>query len=169
MKIRLALSLLITGLLLPGCLTPVDNGVTAADITVEFQNPDKFQDARDSFGGSTDQSALETLRTAVKDAARPHLKAGQKLRVTFTDVDLAGEFEPQAGPSADHVRFIKAIYTPRLVLTFELTDAAGAILRQGSRTLNDMNFQSNSLRIGSDQPFFYDKVLIQDWVHAEFR
>ncbi|MDI1248704.1 MAG: DUF3016 domain-containing protein [Lacunisphaera sp.] len=169
MKIRLALPLLITGLLLSACTTPVDNGVTAADITVEFQNPDKFQDARDSFGGSTDQSALDTLRAAVKDSARPHLKAGQKLQVTFTDIDLAGEFEPQAGPSAGHVRFIKAIYTPRLTLTFELTDAAGAMLRQGQRTLTDMNFQANSLRIGSDQPFFYDKVLVQDWVHAEFR
>jgi hypothetical protein len=169
MKTSLTLPLLITGLLLSGCLTPVDNGVTAADITVEFQNPEKFQDARDSFGGSTDQSALDALRAAVKDSARPHLKAGQKLRVTFTDVDLAGEFEPQAGPSASHVRFIKAIYMPRLTLTFELTDAAGAIVSQGSRTLNDMNYQSNSLRIGSDQPFFYDKVLLQDWVHGEFR
>lgn len=169
MKNRLTLPLLITGLLLSACTTPFNNGVTAADITVEFQNPEKFQDARDSFGGPTDQAALDTLRAAVKEAARPHLKAGQKLRVTFTDVDLAGEFEPQSGPQTDHVRFIKAIYTPRQALTFALTDAAGAILRQGQRTLTDMNFQANSLRIGSDQPFFYDKVLIQDWVHAEFR
>lgn len=169
MKTRLALPLLITGLLLSACTTPVNNGVAATDITVDFQHPEKFQDARDSFGGAPDQSALDTLRTAVKESARPHLKAGQKLRVTFTDIDLAGEFEPQAGPSAGHVRFIKAVYTPRQVLTFELTDATGAVLRQGSRTLTDLNYQSNSLRIGSDQPFFYDKVLIQDWVHAEFR
>jgi len=169
MKIRLPLPLLITGLLLSACTTLVDNGVTAADITVEFQNPEKFQDARDSFGGPTDKAALDTLRTAVKESARPHLKAGQKLRVTFTDVDLAGEFEPQSGPQTDHVRFIKAIYTPSQTLTFELTDAAGTVLRQGQRTLTDMNYQSNALRIGSDQPFFYDKVLIQDWVHAEFR
>lgn len=169
MNTRLALSLLIAGFLLSGCTTPTNNGVAATDITVEFQNPESFQDCRDSLGGSPDKSAFEALRTALKESARPHLKAGQKLRVTFTDIDLAGEFEPQAGPQANHVRFIKPIYMPRLVLTFELTDATGTILRQGRRTLNDMNYQANALRIGSDQAFFYDKVLVQDWVHAEFR
>ncbi len=169
MNTRLALSLLVAGLLLSGCTTPTNNGAAATDIIVEFQNPENFQDCRDSLGGSPDKSALEALSTALKESARPHLKAGQKLRVTFTDVDLAGEFEPQAAPQASHVRFIKSIYTPRQVLAFELTDATGTILRQGRRTLNNMDYQANALRIGSDQPYFYDKVLIQDWVHAEFR
>jgi len=170
MNIRLPLSLLIAGLLLlSACTTATQNGATEADITVEFQHPENFRDARASFGGAPDESALDTLRAALKTAARPHLKAGQKLRVTFTDIDLAGEYEPQAGPQADHVRFIKSIYIPRQVLSFELSDSSGAVLRQGTRTLTDMNYQANSLRIGSDQPFFYDKVLLQDWVHDEFR
>ena len=169
MNTRLILPLIITGLLLSGCTTPASNGVTAADITVEFSKPDDFRDARSSFGGSTDQAALATLRTCLQENAAPRLQPGQKLRVTFTDLDLAGEFEPQTGAESDHIRIIKGIYIPRQVLTFELTDDAGKVLRQGTRTLTDLNFQSAALRVGSEQPYYYDKVLLQNWLSAEFK
>ena len=38
---------------------------------------------------------------------------GDKLTITFTDIDLAGDFEPWRGPQWDEVRIVKAIYPPR--------------------------------------------------------
>lgn len=168
MKTRLAHPLLIAGLLLAGCTTPTTpNGVAAADITVEFRNPDDFRDVRDSLGGSTDQNALEALRAWLQENAPAHLAAGQKLHVTFTDIDLAGDFLP--GASVDRVRIIRSVYIPRMELTFAVTDAAGRMIKEGTRTLTNLDFQNTGRRIGSDQPFFYDKMLLEDWLRREFK
>jgi hypothetical protein len=161
------LPLLAVGLLLSGCTTPTaPNGVAAQDITVEFQNPDNFRDARDSLGGFTDQNALEALRTCLQENAPARLAAGQKLRVTFTDIDLAGDFLP--GSSVDRVRIIRSIYIPRMELSFALTDAAGQVVKEGKRTLTNLDFQNTGRRIGSDQPFFYDRQLLEEWLRKEF-
>jgi len=168
MNTRTTLSLLAAGLLLAGCTTPsAPNGVTAADITVEFQNPDDFRDVRDSLGGSTDQNALASLRTWLQENAPASLAAGQKLHVTFTDIDLAGDFLP--GSSVDRVRIIRGIYIPRMELTFAVMDAAGQVVKQGTRTLTNLDFQNTGRRIGSDQAFFYDKMLLEDWLRKEFK
>lgn len=168
MKIHLAHLLLIAGLLLAGCTTPTSsNGVSAADITVEFQDPDNFRDVRDSLGGSTDQNALAALRSWLQENAPASLSAGQKLRVTFTDIDLAGDFLP--GSNVDRVRIIRSIYIPRMELSFAVTDAAGQVVKQGTRTLTNLDFQNTALRIGSDQSFFYDKMLLEDWLGKEFK
>jgi len=167
MKTHLACPLLVAGLLLAGCTTPTDpNGVTAADITVEFQNPDGFRDVRDSLGGSTDENALAALRTWLQENAPARLAAGQKLHVTFTDIDLAGDFLP--GSTVDRVRIIRGIYIPRMEFTFAITDAAGQVVKQGTRTLTNLDFQSTGRRTGFDQAFFYDKMLLEDWLRKEF-
>lgn len=169
MKTSAAFALLLTGLLFAGCTTTTNpqNGVTAADVTVEFQDPDKFRDVRESLGGSTDESALAALRTFLQKEAPARLQAGQKLRVVFTDIDLAGDFV--GGARYDRVRVIRGVFIPRQELSFTLTDSAGQVVKQGTRTLTDLNFQAAGLRIGSGQPYFYDKVLLEDWLRKEFK
>jgi hypothetical protein len=162
------LPLFLVGLFLASCTTPApSNGVTATDITVEFQNPDNFRDVRDSLGGSTDQHALAALRSWLQENAPARLSAGQKLRVTFTDIDLAGDFLP--GASVDRVRIIRGVYIPRMELSFAVTDAAGQVVKEGTRTLTNLDFQNTGHRIGSDQAFFYDKMLLEDWLRKEFK
>jgi hypothetical protein len=170
MKTPALLPLLLAGLFLAGCTTtptPPKNGVLGTDITVEFKNPDNFRDVRESIGGFTDENALAELRAYLKQQAPAHLQTGQKLLVTFTDIDLAGDFVP--GARIDRVRIIKSIYIPRQVLSFAVTDAAGQTVKEGTRTLTDMNFMLNATRIGSDQSFFYDKQLLADWLREEFK
>jgi hypothetical protein len=170
MKTLVTLLLAATSLLLAGCYTTtLQNGVSAADITVEFRDPDKFRDVRESLGGTTDENALAALRTYLQEKAPAKLQPGQKLRVTFTDIDLAGDFPSSGGGQYDRVRIIRGIYIPRQEFTFELTDSTGQVLKQGTRTLTDLNFQANGLRIGSDQAYFYDKLLLEDWLRKEFR
>jgi hypothetical protein len=169
MKTFVTLILTATSLLLAGCYTTtLQSGVSAADVTVEFKDPDKFRDMRDALGGDVDENAMAALRTYLKENAPTKLQAGQKLRVTFTDVDLAGDFPGSGGGRYDRVRVIRGIYIPRQEFTFELTDASGQVIKEGKRALSDLNFQANGLRIGSDQPYFYDKILLEDWLRKEF-
>ena len=170
MKTFVTLILAATSLLLAGCSTPTaQNGVTAADVTVEFRNPENFRDMRESLGGTTDENAVAALRKYLEENAPAKLQAGQKLRVTFTDIDLAGDFPGSGGGRYDRVRVIRGIYIPRQEFSFEVTDSAGQIIKQGTRTLTDLNFQANGLRVGSDQSYFYDKLLLEDWLRKEFR
>jgi hypothetical protein len=170
MKPLAALAPLLASLLLAGCYTTtLQTGVTAADITVEFEQPDRFRDVRESFGGSTDENALAALRSYLQENAPAKLKAGEKLRVVFTDIDLAGDFPGTGGGRYDRVRVIRSVYIPRQEFSFTLTDESGQVLKEGKRTLTDLNFQAAGLRIGSDQPFFYDKLLLEDWLRREFK
>lgn len=168
MKTPAAVLLLAAGLVLAGCQNRTPPKDLAA-VTVDFQNPDHFRDVRDSLGGGTDENALAALRTYLQENAPTYLQSGQKLHVTFTDIDLAGDFPASGGGRYDRVRLIRSIYIPRQEFTFELTDSSGAVLKQGKRTLMDMNFQAAGLRPGSDQAYFYDKVLLEDWLRREFK
>src|SRR3954468_18217096 len=169
MKHLAVLTLIAAGLGLSGCQTPPATTDVNSPVTVEFQNPDQFRDARESLGGPTDENALATLRTYLQENAPAHLQPGQKLRVTFTDIDLAGDFPASSGGRYDRVRVIRGIYVPRQEFSFQVTDASGQVVKQGKRTLTDLNFQASGMRIGSDQPYFYDKVLLEDWLRKEFR
>ncbi len=137
-------------------------------VAVTFKDSDKFTDARSSFGSSTDQYYLDTLSDHLKKVAAKHLATGQKLEITITDVDLAGDFIP-GNPNTQDVRIIKDIFFPRLALSFKLTGADGKVIKEGERKLSDMNFMGNISLIDRNQPLFYDKTLLSDWVQKEFK
>jgi hypothetical protein len=173
MKIRYSLiPLLSVGLFFAGCqsTSQSDNGVTADAITVNFAQPERFTDASETLGGSTSEYVLGTLRDYLKQTAPAYLKAGQRLSVTFNDVDLAGDIEPSTRASMQDIRIIKPIFSPRQVITFKLTDASGAVLKEGTRTLSNLNFQSDSIdpRSRSDS-FFYDKQLLAKWLREDLK
>lgn len=145
-----------------------DKVETPSNVTISYKDSDKFTDARSSFGFSTDQYYLDTLSDHLKKVAGKKLAAGQKLEVTVTDVDLAGEFLPIHG-GMDQVRIVKDIFTPKIVLTFKVIDATGKVVKEGERHLTDLNFMSNLGIIGRNEPLFYDKALLTDWVNKEFK
>jgi hypothetical protein len=147
--------------------------VTAAEatrsaVTVNFSEPDKFTDVASHFNGGTDKNYLEQLTEHLQKVASRQLAPGQRLEVTFTDIDLAGDFIP-SNPKLMDVRVIKDIYIPRQVLFFRLFDADGKVIKEGERKLTDLSFMNNIAGIDRDQPLFYDKTLLTDWVRKELR
>lgn len=140
----------------------------ASNVTISFHESDKFTDARSSFGSSTDQHYLDILSEHVRKVAGKRLAEGQKLEVTINDVDLAGDFRPDRVGLQD-VRIIKEIYLPRVKLAFKLLDAEGKVVKEGERKLSDLNFMNRAGIIGRNDPLFYDKNLLSDWVESEFK
>ena len=137
-------------------------------VTVKFNEPDKFTDAASHFNGGPDKYYLETLTEHLQKTAGRLLASGQKLEVTFTDIDLAGEFIPTRASMAD-VRIIKDIYIPRMTLSFRLLDAEGKVIKEGERKLTDLSFMNNISIVGRNEPLFYDKTLLTDWARKELK
>ena len=139
--------------------------------TVMFFEPEKFTDVANRAFGDSDQERNETLsdlRTHFIKQANRLLAPGQQLKITFTDIDLAGEFEPWRGGALADVRIVKDIYPPTMKLAFQLKDADGNVLKQGDRTLRDMGFMM-TLSIDRNDPLRFEKELFDNWVRDEFR
>lgn len=167
MKTKFSPSLLLAAALAAGSvLTAAES--KSDEVTVSFHEPKKFTDVRSHFGGDTDQYYLDTLATHLKRTVSKRLAPGMKLEVTFTDIDLAGDFVPGDVRSQD-IRVIKEIYIPRQKLVFKLIDADGQVVAEGERRLSDLNFMNNASIIGRNEPLFHDKALLSDWISREFK
>ncbi|HVU36204.1 MAG TPA: DUF3016 domain-containing protein [Opitutaceae bacterium] len=140
-----------------------------ADVT--FVNPDKFTDARDSYQGTDagrDANLAQIREYMLKEANR-YIPDGDRLSISVTDVDLAGDFEPWRGGQWDHVRIMKDIYPPRLALTFRLTDSSGNVIKEGTRRLQNLTYLQELVpQFFRDDPLKYDKALIDGWYGDEF-
>jgi hypothetical protein len=138
---------------------------------IVYFEPEKFTDVANRAFGDSDQERNETLsdlRTHFIKQANRLLAPGQQLKITFTDIDLAGEFEPWRGGALADVRIVKDIYPPTMKLAFQLKDADGNVLKQGDRTLRDMGFMM-TLSIDRNDPLRFEKELFDNWVRDEFR
>lgn len=111
----------------------------------------------------------DVLAQHLADKASPHVPAGQSLTVELEDIDLAGDFEPWAGPRLQDVRMIRDIYPPRLQLAFAVKDSQGKIISQGQRRLGNTGYLHDlpATRSASDS-LLHEKRLIDRWVRDEF-
>lgn len=146
-------------------VTSVSHSSRKDNITVTFQNPDKFTDAEEDFPGTTSTYYLDELRDCVQKTAAPLLPAGSTLTVTFLDIDLAGMIRPER----NNVRFMTSTTIPRAQLSFQLIGADGQVLQEGERRLMDMNYQMSIGLIGRNEALYYDKQLLKDWIAKEFK
>ena len=153
-----------------GVMIAADDAKSDQRVYVEFENADKFSDVGDSWAPTElGQAAnLERINHYVQNRAVKYLAADQKLEVTFTNIDLAGEFEPWGQGGNDDIRIIKGIYPPRFDLSFRLLDGDGKMVKEGKRELRDLAFMMN-LRINNSDPIRYEKTLLDDWMRKEFK
>ncbi|HWA87658.1 MAG TPA: DUF3016 domain-containing protein [Opitutus sp.] len=155
-------------------------GLRAADapnaasprVDVVFSHPEKFTDAaRDQRGSDfgLDQN-LDDLKQFIVSRAEPMIPQGDKLTITFTDIDLAGEYEPWRTPGrGGEARIVKDIYIPRMDLSFKLTDQTGAVIKEGTRHLTNMTFMMDILPATlRSEPLAYDKELVLNWLRDDF-
>ncbi len=141
-----------------------------ARVTVTFSDPEKFADAADGQRGSSvrREDNLSDIEDYIVERAALYLADGQRLQVTVTDVDLAGEVEPWRTHGAHDLRIVKDIYPPRIDLSFQLLDASGAVVKEGERKLKDLTF-TWKITINHSDPRVHEKALIDDWLRSEFK
>jgi hypothetical protein len=140
-----------------------------ARVHVVFSEPQKFTDVKSDYSGGDKERdiLLGQLRKYLEERAASHVPEGQRLTVTITDVDMAGDFEPGRGPRLGGARIVRTVYPPRINLSFELTDTAGKQVKAGQRSLTDLAFMS-APDIYRNDLLKYEKNLLDDWLDREF-
>jgi hypothetical protein len=154
-----------------GALHAFDPVKGVPKVEVVFFEPEKFTDVRDSSFGDNEKArnaTLDELRTFVVKQSSRLLAPGQQLKITVTDVDLAGDFEPWRGGQWDEIRIVKDIYPPEIKLAYQLTGEDGTVLKHGDRDLRDLNFMM-TLSINRDDPLRFEKDMLDNWLREEFR
>ena len=151
-----------------GCVNspPANASASSGRVEVVFDQPERFSDVKSQDRAPVDPDILNQLKADLIRTAAPRIPAGSTLTITFTDIDLAGAFEHWRISTHD-VRIFKSVYPPRAQFTWKLTDANGIATRQGTENLIDASYLDQS-RIRND-PLYYDKQLLEDWVRRTFR
>jgi hypothetical protein len=161
--------LAVAPLLSAATVSPKPAPVSRAEVV--FVAPEKFTDVRDNYTGSDSgrDAVLDEIRDYIGQEAKRFLPEGDRLYVSFTDIDLAGDFEPWHGGQWDDVRIVKDIYPPRMSFSFRVADASGRVVKEGTRNLIDMTFLMRITATFRDDPLRHEKTLIDDWFRNEFR
>jgi hypothetical protein len=157
-------------LIVAGSLQAAVNPATAPHVEVVFDHPENFRDIKDS-AVPTDKgmdAILKAIRDYIVRIADPMLPKGYGLKIVFTDIDLAGDFEPWRGAQWDTVRIVKDIYPPAFSFSYSVTDGSGKMVKQGSENIRDLGFQFRAVMDESD-PLRYEKDILRSWLSANLR
>ena len=142
----------------------------AAGVEIEWQDPGKYRDIRAGNEGQKnfEERVTAALTRSFEDAAADHLPAEQKLRLTITDVDLAGDIEYFFLDFPEGIRVMRDVYFPSIAFTYELLDASGAVIDSGEENIKDMGYRFSGMDFINDPPFNYEDRLIHDWISESF-
>jgi hypothetical protein len=156
--------------LVAACALHAADTKTTSRTEVIFDHPENFTDVKDAaFPTDKGRDAiLHTIREFVEEKADYLLPPGDTMRITFTDVDLAGDYEPGRGPRWDDVRIVKAIYPPAFKFTYAVMDPSGRVVKRGSENIRDMTFDTR-ITFNRDDPLHYEKDFLDDWLHQNLR
>lgn len=170
MKTLSRYAVVLLGLAVPVALSAAEPAKAPVRTEVVFEKPENFTDVKDGEMGSDRgrDGILDQIREFIVERAEKALPAGQKLTVTFSDIDLVGEYEPWRGPQFSDVRIVKSIYPPRFKFSYKITDAAGKIVKEGKEDLRDLAFDMR-LTIDRQDPLRFEKDILKDWISEATR
>lgn len=138
-------------------------------VAVQWTDPTQFSEIRYSANRREARRGdwVEDLAEYLRRKADKRLPQGDRLEVTITDIERAGDYEPWRGFQLDTIRYMRDIYPPRITLDFKLVGADGSVRAQGTRKLTDMSYLQRSTPVGNTDPLRYEKRLIDDWLRDE--
>lgn len=134
-------------------------------VAVNYREVEKFTD----FGLSRwDRERNEKAFAGMLESLGERLQPGQRLSLTLTDVNLAGE-EEWWRFRGHEVRVLRNVTWPALEFDFQLSDASGRVVKTGSTRLTDMSYLRHSLVPVSTQSdaFRYEQRMMERWLKDE--
>ena len=145
----------------------------AAQVEVTWEEPKSYRDVKPSNESRTRfrERTFKELDEFFTELAEK-LPDDQKLSITVTDLDLAGQVWPASfvgmGQSATDVRIIKEIDIPRMSFSYVITGGDSTVLKSEEVKIKDMMFMNTvNRRLPSDN-LVYEKNMIEDWFNDTF-
>ena len=137
-------------------------------VEVNFQSPEEFTDMNRTYSAlkGADRGYLSELQRYIEQRGANRIPAGQTLAVTISDVDMAGQFEPERGAQFIDIRMVRTIYPPRIDLNYKLTDQNGAVISEGERKLRNQSFDWTVSPVDQHDSLRYEKALIDDFLRS---
>lgn len=159
----------IRGIALCGLVLSLPSISQEAPVQVQYVHAEEFADVGNRrFSDERIRAAyLDQLRGHLVKRAAALLTAGERLNVSVSELDMAGEFEAWRPPSGE-ARVVKDIYPPRIDLSFSLAAGDGKVIKEGERRLRDPAFLAGANQY-PDDPLRYEKALIDRWLEQELK
>lgn len=134
-------------------------------VTVAYEHPEKFTDADDRgpTGRGASKSVMADLEAYLQKIGERSLPEGEALEITFTNIDLAGRFEPTRGAGVSDLRILRDITWPQLDFRYSLK-RNGVEVAAGSETLRDMDYLRSSVGAPSGESLRYEKRMLDTWL-----
>lgn len=158
------------GIAATAALAAAETPKPTSRIEIIFNHPENFTDVKDADLPTERgrDAILEQIRSFLVERAEPMVPEGDTFTLTFTDIDLAGDFEPWRGGQWDSVRVVKSIYPPAFKFSYTVTDSGGKVVKQGSEHLRDLDFLMRITPDPSDS-LRYEKQILDDWLRSNLR
>lgn len=142
-------------------------GPAMAGVTVAYDNPQDFTDAKLYYGFSkVDKFVLKDLGRHLDKLGARYLPAGQTLKIEVLDIDLAGYFRP-VGRAGETLRILDQGTWPRIKLRYTLSKD-GAVLASGEDYLIDQNYLTYAYVGSTTDSLRYEKRLLTYWFQKRF-
>ena len=184
MKLSISLAGTLAAALLLGCLAAPPAAASSrvddpdaprslqlqSPVSVGWDDPTGFSELRHSHNrieaarGNWVEQIARHLQSRIADA----LPAGERMELTITDIERAGDYEPWTGVDLRDVRVVRDLYPPRMRLSFTRYGADGQVIAQGERKLADLGFLFGT-RANELDPLRFEKRMIDHWVRRELQ
>jgi hypothetical protein len=138
----------------------------AASVEVTWGDYKKFRDINE--GNENRKSFRErTFKQFEKHFAElaEALPEKQVLKITVTDIDLAGDTHMGG---INRMRIVKQSYFPRINLSYELLGEEGKAVKSDTVVIKDMNFMSGSNLKYRNEALSYEKKMLDEWFDETF-
>lgn len=141
----------------------------AAEVNVEWVEPEKFRDVKPSDNVGRKKYRERTLEKFEEHFAElaAELPETQTLSLKFTDVDLAGDVKMWHG--GRWIRVVKSPFAPMMEFSYSLTDESNIVLKEGEETLRDLAFDMRSTRNTIERELVYEKHMFDKWFEETFK
>ena len=138
----------------------------AADVAIDWQQPERYSDIRPVHQSAArfQERLFRVFRETLEHLAQ-RLPADQHLKITFEDIDLAGDLRTG---SFGQVRVVRDTSPARLRFRWELLDAAGRRLAGGEERLTGSRVSAGTLARPGRDPFGIEKALLERWFSRTF-
>jgi hypothetical protein len=137
-------------------------------VEMNWVEPKKFTDLRErTFSTKRFRERVFTILESHFEELAAQLPEGQSIKLTITDIDLAGRVEPAAftglSASAEDVRIMRDIDIPRMNFEYTIVDGDGNIVKQEDVKIKDMNYLNGTRSFRTERPLGYEKRMITRW------